>query len=550
MCIPSKVGYALLSIVVFSALPLLAQEPPKKDPVPTADAQTEATKLVKEVYGDEWAKARTSAEKQALAKKLLGKAMDTQDDPASKYVLLRLAKDIATQSRDGQTAFKTIDAMAESFQVDATEMKLAVLTKLVTGAEKPAQHKAIAEQSLKLVNVAISQDNFKVADELGKLALAEARKAVEKELIAHVQGRIAEIAELFKAYDDMKAARVTLEKTPDNPESNMVMGKYLCFVKGDWDKGLLMLALGKDETLKALAKRELAGAASSAEQTKLGNDWWDFAEKQEGMAKKQIQARAGHWYQEALPGLAGLTKDKVEKRMTQGVLLTEEGRLPSGVVLLFTFDKATFYRRGGKLYVKDLSGKGNHGIVNGANLVEGRVGSALSFGGKDQCVECKNSESLNPTKAITICAWVKAHSWGSADIHNLVTKESNEQGSVRGYYLRLCGVTVSLLELTISNGNWHGTRCPPCLELGRWYHLAGTYDGDKLKVFVDGNLRSSSEMSGAMPPSSSNLKVGAGPPSWSFDGVMDEVAVFDRALTDKEIQSVWRLGLQGKSLAK
>ena len=115
----------------------------------------------------------------------------------------------------------------------------------------------------------------------------------------------------------MKAARVTLEKTPDDPEANLVVGKYLCFVKGDWDKGLPMLALGKDEALKALAKQELEGAASSTEQAKLGDGWWNLAEKQEGTAKKQIQARAGYWYQKALPGLSGLMKDKVEKRLAQ-----------------------------------------------------------------------------------------------------------------------------------------------------------------------------------------------------------------------------------------
>ena len=122
-------------------------------------------------------------------------------------------------------------------------------------------------------------------------------KAREKELIAQAQGRIAEVAELVKAYEDVKAAKVTLEKTPDDPEANLVVGKYLCFVKGDWDKGVPMLALGKDEALKALAKLELEGAASSKEQAKLGDGWWNLAEKQEGTAKKQIQARAGHWYQ-------------------------------------------------------------------------------------------------------------------------------------------------------------------------------------------------------------------------------------------------------------
>jgi len=280
MCRHAFIQCVYVSLIFLAAMPGLAQEPPKKAPVPTADAQAEATKLIKEVYGGDYAKAKTSIQKQALVKKLLEKANDSKDDPASQYVLLRLARDVATQASDGQTAFKTIDAMAESFQVDATEMKLAVLTKLATAAQKPAQHKSGSEEALKLVDQAIMQDNFTVADELGKLALAEARKAVEKELITQAQGRITEVSELVKAYENVKEAAEVLEKTPDDPEANLAVGKYKCFVKGDWDKGLLMLALGKDETLKALAKRELAGVASSAEQAKLGDSWWNLAEKQ------------------------------------------------------------------------------------------------------------------------------------------------------------------------------------------------------------------------------------------------------------------------------
>jgi hypothetical protein len=287
----------------------------EKSPAPDAVTQAEAMKLIKEVYGDEYTKAKTSAEKQALAKKLLGKANENKDNPASQFVLLTLARDIAVQAEDRQTAFQSIGAMAEAFQVNGIEMKAASLSKLATAAQMASQHKSIATVALNLVDQAVAKDNFAVADELGKLALDEARKTGDKELIAQAQGRLSDLDRLTKEYADVSAARVTLAKTPDDPEANQVVGKYLCFAKGDWDKGSPMLALGKDETLKLVAKQELEGAASSTEQAKLGDVWWDLAEKQEGTTKKQVQARAGYWYQKALPGLSGLMKDKVEKRL-------------------------------------------------------------------------------------------------------------------------------------------------------------------------------------------------------------------------------------------
>jgi len=181
--------YFTFAILLALALPVMGQNAAKKIPVPTDSARAEATKLIKEVYGDECSNAKTAVEKQALAKKLLGKANESKDDLASQFVLLRLTRDIATQAGDRQTAFQAIDAMAETFQVDVLAMKVAVLTKLATAAEKPAQHKTIAEDALKLVDGAISLDNFTVADELGKLALAEAQNASEKELVTELGKR-------------------------------------------------------------------------------------------------------------------------------------------------------------------------------------------------------------------------------------------------------------------------------------------------------------------------------------------------------------------------
>jgi len=93
-----------------------------------------------------------------------------------------------------------------------------------------------------------------------------------------------------------------------------------------------LLALSSDEKLKALAKRDIEGATSSNEQATLGDGWWTLAEKQEGMAKKQIQGRAAHWYKQALPGLSGLVKDKVEKRLTSVGPITRDDGFSSGVV--------------------------------------------------------------------------------------------------------------------------------------------------------------------------------------------------------------------------
>jgi hypothetical protein len=139
------------------------------------------------------------SEKQTPAKKLLDRANETKDNPASQYVMLQLAKDIAIQANDEQTAFQAIDRMAETFHVDANTMKMAVLSKFASAAHKPAQHKSIADEALKLADQAVSQDHFMVANQLDKLALAEAKRASDMELLAQAQAQIAVVTELVKA---------------------------------------------------------------------------------------------------------------------------------------------------------------------------------------------------------------------------------------------------------------------------------------------------------------------------------------------------------------
>jgi hypothetical protein len=125
----------------------------------------------------------------------------------------------------------------------------------------------------------------------------------------------------------VKQALATLEVKPTDPASNLTVGRFRCFQKGDWDSGLPMLALGSDSTLKALAEKELAEPKSADEQAKLADGWWTAAEKEEGTTRRHIHSQAAHWYRRALPDLTGLDKARAEKRLEEpGPLPEADGR--------------------------------------------------------------------------------------------------------------------------------------------------------------------------------------------------------------------------------
>ena len=306
--------------------------------VPDASAQGEALKLVKEVYGKEASSARTVDEKQALAKKLLEKAIESEKDRVTQFVLFRLSKEMAEQASDCQTALEAIERTAKIFQIDATEMSVEAVKKCALAATMIDQQTSVAKKAAEMSEQAVAADNFAIATPMIDLAISEAKKARDETLVRRSTDRKAEIEKIAQEYAMAKPAVAVLEKTPLDAEANLTAGKYDSLFKGDWERGLPRLAHGSDRALKALSETDLSGAAPSDEQAKIGDSWWNLGEDMKGVQKKQAEKRAGHWYQQALPGLSGVAKDRVQSRLR---LLQEDlflADMPAEGVRMFATD--------------------------------------------------------------------------------------------------------------------------------------------------------------------------------------------------------------------
>ncbi len=92
---------------------------------------------------------------------------------------------------------------------------------------------------------------------------------------------------------EYRDALAVLEKNPTHTAANLAAGRYLCFVKGDWGRGLPMLALGSDAELKAVSTLELQGTDSVIEQLTVADAWWALAKTKEGSERNALRIRAG-----------------------------------------------------------------------------------------------------------------------------------------------------------------------------------------------------------------------------------------------------------------
>jgi hypothetical protein len=292
-------------------------EKPDKPDVPDEAAQAKVRNEIHEVFQKEYASAQKPEEKAALARTLLNQAMETKDNPTARYVLLIEGRDLAVDAGDRALLTKALGGLARWYRVELLETAAATLTEAAKHSRASAANKNMAQEALSLARAAATQDRLEAAMELTEAAISMGRKAGDLVTVKNAVGVKRTIEEQQQSHQRFVEAGKTLAQSPDDPPANLTRGTYLCFVKNTWSEGLPLLAKGNDAALKALAEAELARPAQPADKVVLGDRWWDAADTVGEDLRPQFRARAAHWYQQALEGVTGLTKTKVQRRLQE-----------------------------------------------------------------------------------------------------------------------------------------------------------------------------------------------------------------------------------------
>jgi chitodextrinase len=199
----------------------------------------------------------------------------------------------------------------------------------------------------------------------------------------------------------------------------------------------------------------------------------------------------------------------------------------TGLVAAYGFDEVS-----GTTAI-DISGNGNNGSISGAGrTTSGMYGGALVFNGTIAVVTVSNSASLDLTTGMTIEAWV------NPSVVNSAWRDAIYKGK-DNYYL----------EVTTTSGSAPGVGGTfrtsdkilygaAALPTNTWTHLAGTYDGNTVRLYVNGTQVASAAQTGSMATSTNPLQIGGDSLYGQFfQGIIDEVRIYNVALTAAQIQT-------------
>jgi hypothetical protein len=211
-----------------------------------------------------------------------------------------------------------------------------------------------------------------------------------------------------------------------------------------------------------------------------------------------------------------------------------------GLVLYLPFDEGT----GTIAY--DYSGNGNNGTLVNFNFTAtsgwttGKVGGALIFDGVNDWVSVSDSDSLDLTSKGAISFWLYVPSWGS-NYAPIIMKGIPSSGWCSNAYnpfhifnhytgnyipFSMCSAT-AINYLVIS----------PRPSTGTWHFYVYTFDGSYLKAYLDGVMVRSVTQTISMKVDTNPVRIGGG--NVYFNGTIDEVRLYNRALSDAEIKAIY-----------
>lgn len=247
---------------------------------------------------------------------------------------------------------------------------------------------------------------------------------------------------------------------------------------------------------------------------------------------------------------------KLKHSLTMALLvcitLSFTGTIAQNLVLHYPFDGNA----------NDVSGQGNHGTVTGATLTYDRnfeQNKAYLFNSLGESITA-NAIAF-PSGKITVSAWVKPAAFyqGNCQVNMIIGNNGSINGQSNGKWYLMYSDNLSdgndcsnydangqlpSFRLGFTDGSAVNVASPEAVELHKWYHLVGTYDGSTMRFYVNGVLKKSQFVGKTMDVDNSDISIGKDLTSSSYpynvNGTIDDIRIYTDALSSSDIDDLYK----------
>jgi hypothetical protein len=212
------------------------------------------------------------------------------------------------------------------------------------------------------------------------------------------------------------------------------------------------------------------------------------------------------------------------------------GGYDPSLTMLLRMDESSWHGVSGE--VVDSAGSNNGTPHNGAQTVASGFDRSGSFDGSTDYVSVPASSGVNPTNAITVSLWAASDTGNWNATGTLASKRN-------AYMLYPVSGGKEIRFYIYTTLQWYFTTFTPNIDITQWHHYVGTYDGNEIKLYIDGAPAGSPTLrAGGINADPGALYIGRDDgQSRYFDGLIDEVAIYDVALTDTDVQALYTQGI-------
>ena len=298
--------------------------------IPPAKQVAEAKRQIAEIFEKDY-KAALKEKGLLHQRRLLAVAerivtlLDGSSNAATEFAVFEIGLDIMRQSCFADSTLELITRFENTFKVNGLELRLNAFEywqeQIPKYSRAPKERRAaflkLAQLAKPNAAIAVSRKQWSVASSFATLTQEMFTLGENKREVPEFNELIVLMQRLSDEESKFKNTLEQLKSNPKQPELQYAVGSYMCFVMEDWVQGLPYLFESNNSAIAEIAGHDLSATDTTYE--KIGDLWWNLAESKESDAVKKhsIRRRACHFYSLTLPKTSGITKVKLERRISE-----------------------------------------------------------------------------------------------------------------------------------------------------------------------------------------------------------------------------------------